>query len=103
MAKTIELTAYPNTTLAYAVSRGGTGTPAASYTMTPIGASGSWEFSITVAQSLLGEWSFRCGDAEGNKGSRAVELFASVDNYPISKEGGGVSTVSIEGNNITVS
>lgn len=102
MAKVIELTAYPNTTLAYAVSRGGTGTPAASYAMTPIGASGSWEYSITVAESLVGEWSFRCGDAEGNKGMRAVELFASVDNYPLSKVGGAESTVSIQSNNITV-
>ena len=102
MAKTIELTAYPNTTLAYAVSRGGTGTPAANYAMTPIGASGSWEYRITVAESLVGEWSFRCGDAQGNKGMRAVELFSTVDNYPISKSGGSEVTVEIQGTNITV-
>ena len=102
MAKTIELIAYPSTSLAYAVSRGGTGTPAASYAMTPIGASGSWEYEITVAESLVGEWTFRCGDAEGNKGMRAVELFASVDSYPISKASGSELTISIEGNDITV-
>lgn len=102
MAKTIELEAYPSTSLAYAVSRGGTGTPAASYAMTPIGSSGSWEYTITVAESLVGEWSFRCGDAQGNSGIRAIELFASVDSYPLSKAGGSEITVSIEGNNITV-
>ena len=102
MAKTIELTAYPSTTLAYAVSRGGTGTPAANYAMTLIGASGSWEYSITVAENLIGEWSFRCGDAQGNKGMRAVELFSTVDKYPISKAGGSEVTVEIQGTNITV-
>lgn len=102
MAKTIELEAYPNTTLAYAVSRGGTGTPAANYTMTLIGASGSWEYSITVAEALIGEWTFRCGDAIGSKGMRAVELFSTVDKYPISKSGGSDVTVAIQGTNITV-
>ncbi len=102
MAKTIELSAYPNTSLAYAVSRGGTGTPAASYAMTPIGGSGSWEYRITVNESLVGEWSFRCGDAQGNSGMRSVELFAAVDNYPLSKAGGSQVNVSVEGNNITV-
>lgn len=102
MAKTIELNAYPNTTLAYAVSRGGTGTPAASYAMTPIGGSGSWEYTITVNQNLLGEWSFRCGDVQGNSGIRSVELFAAVDNYPLSKAGGSQVNVSVEGSNITV-
>lgn len=101
MAKTIELEAYPGTTLAYAVSRGGTGTPAASYAMTPIGASGSWEYRITVAEALVGEWSFRCGDAQGNSGVRSVELFSTVDNYPISKAGGSEITVSIQGTNTT--
>jgi hypothetical protein len=103
MAKTIELEAYPNTTLAYAVSRGGTGTPAANYAMTPIGGSGSWEYEITVAENLVGEWSFRCGDAQGNKGMRAVELFSAVDSYPISKSGGSEITVSIQGTNTTES
>lgn len=102
MAKTIELEAYPNTTLAYAVSRGGTGTPAASYAMTPIGSSGSWEYTITVAESLVGEWSFRCGDAQGNSGIRAVELFAAIDSYPLSKAGGSELVVSIQSDNITV-
>ena len=102
MAKTIELEAYPNTTLAYAVSRGGTGTPAASYAMTVIGSAGSWEYRITVAESLVGEWSFRCGDAQGSKGSRAVELFSTVNNYPISKAGGSNVDVSIQGTNTTV-
>ena len=101
MAKTIELTAYPNTSLAYAVSRGGTGTPAANYAMTPIGGSGSWEYTITVNESLVGEWSFRCGDAQGNRGVRSVELFSTVDNYPISKAGGSEITVSIQGTNTT--
>ena len=101
MAKTIELEAYPNTTLAYAVSRGGTGTPAASYAMTPIGSSGSWEYRITVAQNLVGEWSFRCGDAQGNSGMRSVELFSTVDDYPLSKAGGSEITVSIQGTNTT--
>lgn len=102
MAKTIELEAYPNTSLAYAVSRGGTGTPAASYAMTVIGASGSWEYRITVAESLVGEWTFRCGDAQGNKGMRSVELFSTVNNYPLSKSRGSEETVSIQSNNITV-
>ena len=102
MAKTIELTAYPNTTLAYAVSRGGTGTPAANYAMTVIGSAGSWEYRITVAEALVGEWSFRCGDALGSNGIRAVELFSTVDNYPISKSGGSEVEVSIQSDNITV-
>lgn len=102
MAKTIELEAYPNTALAYAVSRGGTGTPAASYAMTPIGSSGSWEYTITVPESLVGEWSFRCGDAQGSSGIRAVELFAAVDSYPLSKAGGSELVVSIQSDNITV-
>lgn len=102
MAKTIELNAYPSTALAYAVSRGGTGTPAASYAMTPIGGSGSWEYRITVNENLLGEWSFRCGNTQGDSGMRSVELFAAVDNYPISKAGGSQVNVSVEGSNITV-
>lgn len=101
MAKTIELEAYPNTTLAYAVSRGGTGDPAASYAMTPIGANGSWEYTITVNENLVGEWSFRCGDALGSMGVRAVELFSTVDRYPLSKAGGSEITVSIQGTNTT--
>jgi len=102
MPKTIELIAYPGTSTAYAVSRGGTGTPAASYAMNVIGGAGSWEYSITVNQNLVGEWTFRCGDSQGNSGMRAVELLVGVDSYPISKAGGSEVNVSVESNIITV-
>lgn len=102
MAKTIELEAYPGTTTAFAVSRGGTGTPAASYPMTPIGGAGSWEYTITVPQALVGEWSFRCGDAQGNSGIRALNLASGVDYYPLSAGGGGGANITVEDRSITV-
>lgn len=105
MAMTIELEAYPGTTTAFAVSRGGTGTPASSYPMTAIGGAGSWEYTISVAQNLVGEWSFRCGDAQGNSGVRALKLVSGVDYYPLSGSsggGGGGANITVEDRSITV-
>jgi hypothetical protein len=74
--------------------------------MTVIGGAGSWEYTITIAEALVGEWSFRCGDAQGNSGSRAVKLISGTDYYSLaissSGGGGGGANITVEDRSITV-